>query len=160
MRKLLVLALLLSVPFAVSAEREVVEISGADLQTLIKDSEERVVVVNLWATWCKPCVEEFPELVAFAKEYQGKDVRLILVSADFEDQKAALNAFLDRFGVDFTTYLKVDNDMAFIESFKPVDWQGALPMTIVYDKDRNAVATFNRKITHKELVIAVENALD
>ena len=91
-----------------------------------------VVVVNVWATWCAPCREEFPDLVRLGRTYQDRGVRLVLVSADFDDQVPAARSFLAKHGVDFVSYLKTGDDMAFIDALSP-QWTGALPATVVYD---------------------------
>ncbi len=68
------------------------------LQTLsggpisLSDFRDRVVVVNFWATWCPPCVEETPSLKRFADEIQGKGVKVIGVSVDADE--AALRKFV------------------------------------------------------------------
>jgi cytochrome c biogenesis protein CcmG/thiol:disulfide interchange protein DsbE len=58
-----------------------------------------VVVLNLWATWCAPCVQELPSLLAMHHELPNVDV--VAVSMDEDD--AAYRAFLTRWGIDFTT---------------------------------------------------------
>ncbi len=46
----------------------------------------KVLFVNIWATWCLPCKEEFPDLVKLAEEYQNSDVVIIGVSVDYPDE--------------------------------------------------------------------------
>lgn len=91
-----------------------------------------VVVLNVWATWCAPCREEFPDLVRLHREYGDRGLRLVLVSADAPGQIDAARTFLKRHGVDFPSYLKSGADMAFIDALTP-SWSGALPATLVYD---------------------------
>ena len=61
----------------------------------------RLLVLNFWATWCKPCVEEVPSLDEFAKQMAGSDVVVLGVSMDYDPN--AYRAFLDRARVSFMT---------------------------------------------------------
>ncbi len=93
----------------------------------------QVVVVNVWATWCLPCREEFPDLVRLHRAYVSRGLRLVLVSADFDDgREEQVRRFLTVQGVDFPSFLKEGDDMEFIEALSP-RWTGALPATLVYD---------------------------
>jgi thiol-disulfide isomerase/thioredoxin len=92
----------------------------------------KAVVLNVWATWCEPCREEFPDLVRLGHEYGGRGVRLVLVSGDFDSERPAVTQFLNEQGVDFATYIKSGDDMKFINGLNP-KWTGALPATFVYD---------------------------
>ena len=111
---------------------EIRPVSLEQLRTVVHAPGAQVVVVNLWATWCIPCREEFPDLMRLHANYQSRGLRLVLVSADFDDQLPEARRFLARHGVDFVTYLKTGDDMTFIESLNP-RWSGALPATFVYD---------------------------
>ncbi|MGC8916350.1 MAG: TlpA family protein disulfide reductase [Thermoanaerobaculum sp.] len=107
------------------------------------------VVVNVWATWCRPCVEEFPEILAFARE-QGSRIKLVLLSADFSSRRELVDAFLRQHGVDVVTFLKDGADEAFINVLSP-QWTGSLPATFVFAPGGKLVAFFERKITKSEL---------
>jgi thiol-disulfide isomerase/thioredoxin len=92
-----------------------------------------VTVVNVWATWCLPCREEFPDLMRLNDRFGPRGLRLILVAADFaDDRERAVGEFLAGHDVDFTSYLKTGDDMQFIDTIEP-RWSGALPATFVYD---------------------------
>ncbi len=54
----------------------------AEFPKLIADSKGKVLVVNFWATWCGPCIAEFPEFVAIDQKYRAKGVRVVGISAD------------------------------------------------------------------------------
>jgi thiol-disulfide isomerase/thioredoxin len=103
------------------------EILGA-----VRGAGSKAVLVNVWASWCAPCRQEFPDLVRLYRDYRGRGLELVLVSTDFEDQLADAKAFLTKNGVDFPTYFKVGDDMEFINTLSP-KWTGALPATFIYD---------------------------
>ncbi len=90
------------------------------------------VLVNVWATWCQPCMEEFPDLLRLRREYLSRGLRLILVSGDFDTERPGVVRFLTRYRVDFPTFLKEQDDMAFINGLDP-RWSGALPASFLYD---------------------------
>jgi len=56
----------------------------------------KVIIINFWASWCNPCVEEFPSLIKLIKEFKG-DVVLLAVSND--DHQPDIEAFLKAFGL-------------------------------------------------------------
>ena len=107
--------------------------TAAELRAAIAAPGAGAVVVNVWATWCLPCRKEFPDLLRAAGDYRASGVRLVLVSADFDDNTQAAREFLARHGVDFPSYLKTGTDMEFIDSLSP-RWSGALPATFVFDR--------------------------
>jgi thiol-disulfide isomerase/thioredoxin len=112
-----------------------VEVRPATLeQTLaaIREPGSRLVLVSVWATWCAPCREEFPDVMRVGREYRDRGVRLLLVSADFDTELPAVRRFLAAHGVDFPTLIKNDADMKFINGLEP-RWSGAIPATILYD---------------------------
>lgn len=117
----------------VSMEDEhVTPVTSADVQRLVHEPGAKAVLVNMWATWCGPCQEEFPGLVRVAQKYSGRGLRTILVSADDTDQVAAVKKFLAKEGVDFPAYIKTEKDQAFIDGLDK-QWTGALPATFIYD---------------------------
>jgi len=107
-------------------------IDATALPAVIRRSDSKVVVVNVWATWCVPCREELPDLLRVYRRFGAKGMGLILVSADFDDQAESARAFLRRQGVDFPSYIKAGDDEAFIDGLSR-EWSGALPATFVYD---------------------------
>ena len=106
--------------------------TGEQILDAVRAANNKVVVVNVWATWCIPCREEFPDLLRLRRDYQDRGVMLLLVSGDFAGERGQAAAFLSEQGVDFPTYIKTGDDMQFINTFDP-KWSGALPATFIYD---------------------------
>ena len=145
MKKLLILSILV---FAACTEPKTQEImvdaTATDLvETIASYEGEKPVMVNLWATWCVPCVEEFPYIMQLKEKYND-EFELIFVSGDFEEAKEEAKEFLKSQDVDFTTYYKVGNDNEFISTFSDT-WSGALPFTVIYDRQGNISSEWEGK---------------
>ena len=110
----------------------VTPVTAADIQRAVRNAGAKAVLVNMWATWCGPCREEFPGLVRVAHKYQGQGLKVMLVSADDKSDLAAVKKFLAAQGVDFPAYLKAEKDEPFIDGMDK-RWTGALPATFLYD---------------------------
>src|SRR5437867_9588711 len=74
-------------------------IDATGILALARDGRARATLVNVWATWCEPCREEFPELVEAANAHRADGVRLVLVSTDFDEQVPDVRHFLESHGV-------------------------------------------------------------
>lgn len=117
------------------AVKEVKTIGEAELERLLTSQKGNVLFVNVWASWCKPCREEFPDLLKLQNHYRGKNVRIISISADYpEDVKNKVLPFLAKFDVKFPVYVQAfKKQEEFIDRMNK-KWNGALPATFIYDK--------------------------
>jgi thiol-disulfide isomerase/thioredoxin len=118
----------------------------------------RVVILNVWATWCTPCRDEFPDLLRLEREYRARGLRLVLVSGDFDSELPAVRRFLAAQGVDFLTYLKQGGDMPFIDGLD-ARWSGALPATLLYDGAGRKLWFHEGKAAYDTLRTRIEEAL-
>jgi peroxiredoxin len=117
------------------AEEEVTinTISENDLKHLMHNHGDKLRVVNVWATWCGPCVAEFPDLVTINRMYRGRDFEMITISADHIDDKKKAYNFLKKQQSSTTNYIFDGNDKyKLIEAVDP-KWQGGLPYTIIIE---------------------------
>ncbi len=69
-------------------------VDGSGKKVMPADFKGKVVVMNLWATWCAPCKIEMPTLAKLAKAYEGKPVAIVAVSIDKPEALAQAKAFL------------------------------------------------------------------
>lgn len=137
-------------PAPAAAGLELVPASAPDILAAVRGGKSRATIVNLWATWCTPCREEFPDLLRFHQAYKDRGVSLVLVSGDFSSDTEAAREFLASQGVGFRTYLKSGKDDEFINSFDPA-WSGALPATFVYNDRGEKVHSFLGTVTYDSL---------
>ncbi len=117
------------------------------------------VLVNVWATWCVPCREEFPDLLHVARELAPKGLRLVLVSVDFPGAEAETTSFLTSQGVDFPTYLRTGKDEAFVDGLEP-QWSGAIPATFLYDAKGKLVQFWEGKASYPVIKKRAQKALE
>ncbi len=150
MLRTLIISLLLIAEVSASAGQEklgqmrhrtpIVPVKAFDLKQLVAGDKGKVVVMNFWATWCAPCVEEFPDLLRLRSAYADRGLEIIFVSIDNPKKSLPqVNTFLKGKGVDFPTYIKeAGGDEAFINSIDST-WSGAIPATFIYDKRGSVV---------------------
>lgn len=94
-------------------------------------------VVNFWATWCKPCVEELPNFEKINADYKDKKVKVILVSLDMKKQvESNLLPFMKRKNLQSAVVLLNDPDANAWISKVDSTWSGAIPATVIYNKDK------------------------
>lgn len=143
----------------VAAGPKVLPLKPAAYAGMIKASAGKVVVVNFWATWCGPCVAEFPEFVKLTDEYKTKGVRFVHITADdMSDLKKAV-AFLKEQKSKADQFIQDTDDPQEMIDVVFKDWPGTLPATFVYDK--TGKMTFHRMgiIDRDVLVAEIEKAL-
>jgi thiol-disulfide isomerase/thioredoxin len=126
-----------------------------------KDSAKgKVLVLNFWATWCGPCVAEFPELVALDAKYRDKGVKFVGISADdAEDVQPKVIPFIKKHQVKFDIVQQNIEDSEEIMNQITKDWNGVIPVTVVYDKQGNLAYSRFGIIDRDLLVAEIEKAL-
>ena len=136
MRHLLVLFLWISI-FKAEAAHPVENIPVADLQQRVERASDTLFVVNLWATWCQPCVKEIPEFNRIAPQLEGVPVKVLMANLDFPNQKEArLLPFLEQHEVRHEVLmLLTPRGGDWIEALDPA-WSGAIPATIMHYKGK------------------------
>ena len=114
-------------------------IDEAGVKDLLKNNSDKLRLVNIWATWCGPCVVEFPEFVAMNHMYRGRDFEFISICLDDMAKKDKALKFLKEKQASNKNYIfNIDNKYAFIEAINP-KWQGALPYTMIIEPGGNII---------------------
>ncbi|MGB7159811.1 MAG: redoxin domain-containing protein [Tepidisphaeraceae bacterium] len=112
---------------------ELSDIDAAGIKALAKNADSnKLRVINVWATWCAPCVAELPEFVTMNRMYRKRDFEFITISMDEVDRKDRALAQLKELHASGKNYiLKVDGDRDAAMTSLDEKWEGPLPHTIV-----------------------------
>ena len=123
--------------FSVSYSQEVKSLkSTEELDSLFASLKGKSALVNIWATWCMPCVKEFPELVKLYSNYKESGFELVFISVDEkEDKDTKLPEFLKRQGIDFVTYYNEFKKPEDIIDYFDKSWGGEIPATYIYNRE-------------------------
>ena len=123
-RMLLILAAVLSMSWAHGAEFSMTDTQGKSHS--LAAHKGKWVLINFWATWCPPCLEEIPEFSALYNDRKNKDLMIIGVAVDYDDSKQ-VEQFAKKLNL---SYPLVMGDDDITQQFGKVS---ALPVSILYD---------------------------
>ena len=114
----------------------------------------KVLVVNFWASWCPPCVEEMPALDRIAQEYASKNVLIVGIGID---SPSNIREFLQKTPVSYPIVLGGLEGSNLSKQMG--NTQGALPYTVVINPKGKSIYTKLGKISEEELKKAINSAL-
>ncbi len=101
-------------------------------QQIDQVAEDQVYVINFWATWCKPCLEELPYFEAIHEKYADQGVHVRLVSLDFESKfEATVIPYIEKKGYTAPVFWMNESDGDKLINGIHESWTGAIPATYV-----------------------------
>ncbi len=127
------------------------------VEKLLHASNDTTYVINFWATWCSPCVEELPHFENLRSRYVNEKLRIVLVSLDFKSQlNSKVKPFIEKKDLRSTVWLLDETDAnSYIDKVSP-EWSGAIPATLIVNHRRNVRSFYEKQMTFEELVSMVE----
>ncbi len=144
------LAFILLCATLAQAQAQTVEKIGAqDLRHIIDSGKGRVLVINYWATWCVPCVKEFPGLVALRRQYPESDLHLVGISVDYNIRP--VENFLKQHKVNFPIYLD-NGEISEMLSIK------SIPRTVIYSRSGEKILDHLGYISEESFLHVVDRA--
>lgn len=127
---------------ALLAQPRLTPVDQSGYTKLIAGHKGKVVLVEFWATWCKPCRAEMPELVKLEQKLRARGFDLVTISNDEPEAQPAAIKVLAANHVPGVTYLrKAADDDKFCDAIDP-KWQGVLPALFLYDRSGKKVRAF------------------
>ncbi|MBI3119557.1 MAG: TlpA family protein disulfide reductase [Candidatus Hydrogenedentes bacterium] len=134
-------------------------VKAEEIRGLLTAARGKVVVLNLWATWCPPCVAEMPHFVEFFKEADPAKVVFISLSADdVKGMDTTLKQFQEEHCLPFNVYVMNDTLEATMAALN-VELSGSLPTTVVYSKAGEVLKMWERAIKPSDLDPVLRAAL-
>lgn len=135
---------------SVSYGQHLESISWLSFKKHIDKNPDSVYVVNFWATWCKPCVQEMPDLWEETEKFKNKKVRLVPISLNFpEEAQTKVVPFIEKNFPEKKFYILnqilQSEDISGISS----EWGGGIPFTMILYKGKKH--TYERKLRKREL---------
>ena len=127
---------------------------------IVAPRKGRILAVHFWATWCEPCREELPDLVAGAAPFQSRDLAVVLVSLDTKRTAADdVAKYLSSAKIPFVSFLmKTHDPRLFFRAVDP-DWPGTIPLTIVYGRDSKMTAKLSGRQSREAVEAALRSAI-
>ncbi|WP_373396149.1 redoxin domain-containing protein [Algoriphagus halophilus] len=109
------------------------KLSPSELVELLKNGTDELLLVNFWATWCGPCIIEYPEFVTLQRMYGERDFQFVSVSMDNPDQEAKVLKFLKGKASALPNYIINTNDKYEVIEVVGENWDGSLPITLLVE---------------------------
>ncbi len=129
------------------------------LKPLLHSNDNKTYIVNFWATWCKPCVEELPDFEKVYLEYKEQNVELILVSLDMPNMwKKRLVPFVEEHNLKGKVVILDDTKMNDWLPKVDKDWGGGIPATLIYNKDKRLF--FEEGLSYDKLTTTLQEFIN
>lgn len=121
-----------------------------DLEPLLYKNDGTTYVINFWATWCKPCLEELPYFERVSIEQKDGKIKVILVNLDMPHMwKSRLEPYVEKKGIQSEVVILDDPKQNEWLPKVAEDWGGGIPATLIYNKDKRKF--YERGFTYEEL---------
>jgi thiol-disulfide isomerase/thioredoxin len=145
----------LALTLATSARSQALEtVTPEEIHALVAGNAGDVVVVNFWATWCPPCLREFPDIIEVYNDYRDQGLTVLAVSMNEAEDAEDIAGFLANFAPPFSIYRAASTDTEFYAGV--VDpWYGEMPMTLIFDTEGALVHVHKKPLTYDELATDV-----
>ena len=120
-------------------------------------SKDTTYIINFWATWCAPCVEELPVFNKLQKRFANMPIKVLLVSLDFkQDYPLKLNTFLQRKNIlPDVVWLSDTNPNVFVPKVDNT-WEGSIPATVVVRPGTGDKKFIEGQVTERQIIGIVD----
>lgn len=107
------------------------DIDAKGITEVLKNDTKKLRLVNIFATWCPPCVAEFPELMEIRNMYRPREFEMVFLNLDDPKQRQRAVDFLEKHHASTTNYIVTEEDVDKLIDAIGNDWQGEIPLTLL-----------------------------
>lgn len=140
-------------------EEKPVDVAKLDIkgiQDLMKnEGSDKLRLVNVWATWCGPCILEYPEFIVLQRMYGARSFEFVSLSADKPQEEDKVLAFLRGKYSAVPNYLYSEEDKYALIDAVDKNWDGALPYTALIEPGGKIVWSHQGSVDFMELKRAI-----
>ncbi len=158
-RAALVVAALLLAPGVGAQVPEVQRVSPAEFSATLAGLRGKVVMLNVWATWCGPCLKEVPDLLAVEAELRADGLVLLGLAVDDAADAAQVVSFRQRYFPAFRTLQRDESASDALVSVVDTAWNEIVPTTYLIGRDGRVLRRIQGKLTREEFSKAAREAL-
>lgn len=136
----------------INVNAQVKVLSLKELNQRISKGKDTTYVVNLWATWCAPCVEELPYFEQLHQANLNQPVKVILLSLDFKSKlNTTIIPFVLKHQLTAETYVIDEPNQQTFTKVMHKDWTGVLPTTLFINTQKKIKELYEKPFTYQEL---------
>jgi thiol-disulfide isomerase/thioredoxin len=123
-----------------------------DLDQILASKNDTTYVLNFWATWCVPCVKEFPAFQMLARDHKGEKMKVVMVSLDFKkDMMRSLVPYIQRHPINASVLLLDEPDYNSWINKIDSSWGGEIPVTLMLNGSKNKRRFYAHDFTPQNL---------
>ncbi len=125
------------------------------------DTTSSPLVINFWASWCKPCIHEIPWFEKTIEPFKSSGVKLILVSVDFkEDYPKRLTAFVKKQNYQSTILWLDETDANMFCAKIDRTWEGTIPVTLMVNNKKHYRQFYNQQLPEPRLKLELQKLIE
>ncbi len=147
-----------------AAEPVALEKADAAVLKAIRENKDsgKVRMINVWATWCGPCITEFDELVEHNIRFRGRPFEMVTIAAEYPDMEGTVKEFLTRKHASMKNYILASaNKDELYDAFESVkNWRGELPYTLIVNEKGEVIYREKGELNFLAMRRAIVPALD
>jgi len=133
-------------------------LSADQLNERLKQGKDTVFVVNLWATWCVPCVKELPFFGRLQHAYPDNPLKILLISLDFRSKiKSEVEPFIKKMKLEQEVFVMNDVDQQTFIDKVDKQWSGSIPATLLVNTAKQQRKFIPNELTYEQLVDQYES---
>jgi thiol-disulfide isomerase/thioredoxin len=123
----------------------------------VMQANGKAKLINFWATWCQPCVEEFPAILELKEKYKDQ-LDVVFISLDFQEQLPDVKAFLRKMNYSDVSFIKDGPDEDLFNAL-PNDFSGAIPYTVIKNNENLIVSKLMGKHSKEQFEDEIKRAI-